>query len=520
MMVPVSTPWNAVFCVCFILGLFASQPMRVSARLGTATSARMDQGEQQHHHQPRQQQQPPPAGRANHPLPKLTGYGADPHPMYLPLPLCAGDCDTDDQCAEGLICYQRRSGDPVPGCQTNGVVESQTDFCIPPDAAWVDDLWVDQEETVTLAPTISPHYYVTNTEAPTFAGEHVMIPVIDDDGIWNATTSKNDTTSSTTASPTPSTIENARFFFDDWNFDDAPTASPTFDFRGPPLTDAPTAEAWSFLLNYHSDPVPLIFVGNDGDYETYPLGPCMADCDQDEDCYGNLVCFQRDGGEPVPGCLGTDRGRSDYCVFPHHLEREYPELAALDHEPFQNGFQLKLYWEEGYKWQNETFERHWCITRNYTGSPITGECWFGDHSNECNFDELYIDKCSPPDDPNPTQLFDFVPVSDDEVLIQAYNEDRCVHRFQRNITMETCDASNHRQRWFAVRGGFNEPKFELSQKRIFQYCLNQDHHPKPGEVIAMFHCEMIRGPEHETSWWELLDNTRKRHHLPVPVSRG
>lgn len=78
-------------------------------------------------------------------------------------------------------------------------------------------------------------------------------------------------------------------------------------------------------------------------------------------------------------------------------------------------------------------------------------------------------------------MFDFVPVSSDEVLIQAYGEDRCLSRLRRNITMQPCNATNPRQHWFAPGGGFNEPKFELSQNLLPKYCVSQDHHPKPGE---------------------------------------
>ena len=91
----------------------------------------------------------------------------------------------------------------------------------------------------------------------------------------------------------------------------------------------------------------------------------------------------------------------------------------------------------------------------------------------CNSTEMYVDKCSDRDDPVAEQLWDFVPVSSDEVLIQAYDEDRCFERLKRNITLETCNATNARQRWFAVRGGFNEPRFELSQRPISKYCVRK-----------------------------------------------
>ena len=59
-------------------------------------------------------------------------------------------------------------------------------------------------------------------------------------------------------------------------------------------------------------------IGNNGiPSGSYPLGECQGDCDGiDEECEGELICFHRNGGEPVPGCLGgaDDNSRTDYCV--------------------------------------------------------------------------------------------------------------------------------------------------------------------------------------------------------------
>ena len=43
---------------------------------------------------------------------------------------------------------------------------------------------------------------------------------------------------------------------------------------------------------------------------------CSGDCDSDEDCAGRLRCFQRDGTEPVPGCVGAGVEGFDYCYEP------------------------------------------------------------------------------------------------------------------------------------------------------------------------------------------------------------
>ena len=49
-----------------------------------------------------------------------------------------------------------------------------------------------------------------------------------------------------------------------------------------------------------------------------------GDCDIDDDCDGNLVCFQREeGGGAVPGCVGGEEAvsRTDFCVRPVALSQ-------------------------------------------------------------------------------------------------------------------------------------------------------------------------------------------------------
>lgn len=56
----------------------------------------------------------------------------------------------------------------------------------------------------------------------------------------------------------------------------------------------------------------LMDMGNNG-YPTgvFPLQRCQGDCDSDDDCAGNLVCFTRTL-EAVPSCIGEGRFEFDY----------------------------------------------------------------------------------------------------------------------------------------------------------------------------------------------------------------
>ena len=69
---------------------------------------------------------------AANPTIPIVYYGGNPTDQY-PLERCAGDCDTDDQCAAGLICHKNdgMAGEEVPGCSEYST--SGTDYCVDPN---------------------------------------------------------------------------------------------------------------------------------------------------------------------------------------------------------------------------------------------------------------------------------------------------------------------------------------------------------------------------------------------------
>merc|ERR1712127_1090496 len=64
---------------------------------------------------------------------------------------------------------------------------------------------------------------------------------------------------------------------------------------------------------------PLIDFGTSPAASELPLGLCEGDCDSNSDCEEGLICFQRDGLTPVPGCLGDGLPDYDYCIAPPAL---------------------------------------------------------------------------------------------------------------------------------------------------------------------------------------------------------
>jgi hypothetical protein len=75
-----------------------------------------------------------------------------------------------------------------------------------------------------------------------------------------------------------------------------------------------------FCFQVQNVPTGFINYVGECDPTTFLCLECEGDCDDDEDCAGNLICEQRSGLEPVTGCSGegglTDVYAKDICVNP------------------------------------------------------------------------------------------------------------------------------------------------------------------------------------------------------------
>jgi len=165
------------------------------------------------------------------------------------------------------------------------------------------------------------------------------------------------------------------------------------------------------------------------------LGACQGDCDSDEDCDGALVCFQREGGEDVPGCTGrTPASKTDYCIYPD----DFVHLPFGDEENVKKELTLGVYLgNEKYGYEGEVYsycsraiirpaaQRKWMTwlsaedTCTANGiNPVTGEIgsdWFSNidlnemyiltvESNECMPVDTCGDVISNPDPSDPLQF--------------------------------------------------------------------------------------------------------------------
>jgi hypothetical protein len=108
--------------------------------------------------------------------------------------------------------------------------------------------------------------------------------------------------------------------------------------------------------------------------------------------------------------------------------------------------------------------------------PGKGSCWYGDDSQHCRDNQIYVGKCINDE----RQWFTFVDLGNssgvDEVLIQTGDGTRCFERFEREIYLEDCDVDSNSQKWYALNGTFDGPRFEIAQLTFTpNQCITNDH---------------------------------------------
>jgi len=188
-----------------------------------------------------------------------------------------------------------------------------------------------------------------------------------------------------------------------------------------------------------------------------------------------LFCSTR--SDPVPSCAGLGDTNSDYCIKPSD------ETAS---PPVPGAFRLKLFWANGYDWQEEFWEQEWCMkcdaSMNDPGAP-------------CELDDSFtIDTCN--DD---STWFLFRNLSNGETQLQIAESNLCMELIgQRQIQLRNCISSYSRQKFVAGNGSFGGEKFEL-ETIVNSGCLSQHHHPKPDELIYRNDCKTAR--DTLTSFW-------------------
>ena len=268
------------------------------------------------------------------------------------LPRCGGDCDHDSDCSGDLVCFERDSNDPVPGCANGSSDTSLTDYCIRKS----DDI-SDQED-----PNDPPIKFISNNpklglcEGDCDVDEDCKGDLVcfqrdaneevfgcaggeSDGSLTNYCTEQNphwwDQMSSNSLEgcyEQGECAECAECSTDDDCIGELVCFHTTGNF---PI---PGCSGWDYRESTFSGGTcvhPKYEIKfNDDTTSSRPMNECEGDCDADEDCYGKLVCFHREEKDAVPGCVGgeNDSSKTDYCVYSSNTDDyigRYPSYGGI-----------------------------------------------------------------------------------------------------------------------------------------------------------------------------------------------
>jgi len=264
-------------------------------------------------------------------------HGSDPTIRFVSNPnlgRCEGDCDTDTDCDGDLICFERDNYDAVPGCSGGSLDYSQSDYCI----RKTDDI------SNPIDPKDPPVTFISNPlKLGICEGDCDVNSDCGGDLLCFQRDANEDVPGchggSSDGSLTDYCVERSHLWWDDnldnsleecsngqglcemcqhcSTDDDCIGAFVCFERKG--VFPVPDCFGWEFSVATFSGGA-CVHPKYELKIETsIPLNECAGDCDDDNDCYGDLVCFHREKDEktPVPGCVGgeNDSTKTDYCVF-------------------------------------------------------------------------------------------------------------------------------------------------------------------------------------------------------------
>jgi len=222
------------------------------------------------------------------------------------LGICEGDCNSDEDCEEGLYCFMKdESITSVPGCV--GFDTSRTDFCIYRNSL-LDEGSLESTSTVSdfakineisALPMLSPKKLGLcegDCDSDEDCAEDLFC-FIKDTGVLSVPGCNG--------------------------FDMSRTDYCTYKNMTTSSSSAPPANYSSSSITLSdSSELPLLFayIENPPNISSLPLQLCQGDCDSDTDCANELICYMKPLNESlVPGCAGISITRTDFCIDPNAL---------------------------------------------------------------------------------------------------------------------------------------------------------------------------------------------------------
>lgn len=128
-------------------------------------------------------------------------------------------------------------------------------------------------------------------------------------------------------------------------------------------------------------------------------------------------------------------------------------------------FNLRMYWKQGYRWQESTSEKFWCMKCRNSGCTVKSG--------------IKIAKC---DKDDWRQHFFF----DDGRVRSRRNKAVCLERSGRTILLNNCKSSTD-QVWDTLN---KQIPFQLTPPGDDEKCATQHHEPRADEIIYMAACKL------------------------------
>lgn len=198
-------------------------------------------------------------------------------------------------------------------------------------------------------------------------------------------------------------------------------------------------------------------------------------------------------------------------------------LLTESPQPTHKSYRIRLYWEQGYEWQDDPLEKFFCwacakckectpLIQDRTSDCVDLQCDVQHYCTEGM--SIAVTDCDPNQLTDKSAAFIFLPGRSglfDNYLkggqIQVHNSDLCLSQTGvRYIELETCDASKIEQRFngFQSDGGAMElypVKTTVKDGKVAEECISNHHHPRIGERIYTEQCSKAR--RSDTSLWDL-----------------
>jgi hypothetical protein len=184
-----------------------------------------------------------------------------------------------------------------------------------------------------------------------------------------------------------------------------------------------------------------------------------------------------------------------------------PSIMPTLEPVVSDDFQVRLYWESGYYWQETYAEAFWCMECASCASFTLNDGWEGEcevpSSTAASCQEghqIWVRKCK---DERRLYTFEIIKNFGTGDQIRVHGTDLCFSIVDETyLELRPCDKNHSTQLFNPVE---DTAKFELrpyDQRNMSMEdanCLSQRHHPKDKEMVGLHQCET--NYNHETNYW-------------------